>query len=188
MDSNYDKETIEMVHELGKLQILLIRWVERNTDLKCQTFGDMNVLIQGKHLTATYKEGVENLKFYMKNANPRPQQLIDSLIELETKINQSKLKDLRFGENPQRRFTEEEHEFQRILTLRQLYMLNSMVTIKVASERLGISESTIKQACQQERLLNTKKIGTTWEVHMHECRAYWNIKDIDSPAYIDWKY
>lgn len=52
-----------------------------------------------------------------------------------------------------------------------------------------VTESAVKQACQQERLLNTKKIGKTWIVNIEECRAYWNIPDTEnSHLYNDWIY
>ena len=42
---------------------------------------------------------------------------------------------------------------------------------------------------QQERLLNTEKIGRDWRVHLPECRAYWNIPYTDEKdIYYDLKY
>ena len=61
--------------------------------------------------------------------------------------------------------------------------------IKYIVENLGLTESAVKQACQQQRILNTKKIGKSWIVHIPECRAYWNIQDTDnSHLYQNWEY
>ena len=66
---------------------------------------------------------------------------------------------------------------------------NEMVGIKELCSILGLTESAVKQACQQERLLNTKKIGKNWMVHIPECRAYWNIPDEDEKhLYKDYIY
>ena len=52
-------------------------------------------------------------------------------------------------------------------------MISEMVGIKYIVENLGLSENAIKQACQQENLLNTQKVGKTWLIHISECRSYW---------------
>ena len=70
-------------------------------------------------------------------------------------------------------------------------MTNCMVKIKDAIKELNnkVTETAIKQACQQERLLNTKKVGKTWMVHIPECRAYWNIPDVEEKhLYKDYIY
>ena len=68
-------------------------------------------------------------------------------------------------------------------------MENGFVGIKDIAKYLGLTESAVKQACQQNRLLNTRKIGKTWLVHIPECRAYWGIPDTDvTHLYKDWEY
>ncbi len=56
-----------------------------------------------------------------------------------------------------------ENELDQYVLRRTFFMITSMVTIKDASELLDIPEITIKQACQQERLLNTEKLGVVGE-------------------------
>lgn len=73
----------------------------------------------------------------------------------------------------------------------QFFMTNCMVQIKDLVGILDnkITETAVKQACQQERLLNTQKIGKTWLVHIPECRAYWNIPEIEEThLYKDYIY
>lgn len=163
----------ELVKELSKLHILLIRDIERNTNKKFITHRDMERILQGSKLTITYSNAVENLvnaaKEYGKNNN-----LVDQIISLKEKINSSEIKDLRFGTEPQKRFTELESKLDTILLQERFKMLTSMLTIAEASEITGIPVTTIKTACLNERLLNTRKSGRTWLVSLEEVKEYWN--------------
>lgn len=181
----------ELVAKLVKLQVLCLRYVERNTTLKCNTYRDMNRIIMKNKLTCTYEEATENLyeniSKYCKNSD----YLMKECLNLKDGIESSNIKTLRFGLEPQKKFTKEEKEFDTELIKRQLFYINGMVGIKDIIDILGgvITESAVKQACQQERLLNTKKVGKTWLVNIQECRAYWNIPDEDeSHLYKDWVY
>lgn len=178
----------KIVHQMVKLQVLCVRWVERNTDFRCSTFADMDRILQGGKLTVTYGEAIKNLKKnieqYCKNTV-----LVEDVIHLEEAVNNSNIKELRFGIEPQMKFTDIEHELDNERIKRQLYMTGEMVGIKYVVENLGLTESAVKQACQQERILNTKKIGKNWMVHIPECRSYWNVQNTDSSSlYQNWEY
>lgn len=178
----------EMVKQLVKLQILTIRWIERNTNLKCSTHRDMDRVLTANKLTCTYSQAVYNLKSNIKKYSNNSY-LNEEIIKLEKAIMESNLKDLRFGVEPQKKFTKKEHELDTYKLQVTFFMINEMVGIKYIVENLGIAETTVKQACQQERLLNTKKIGKNWMVHIPECRAYWNIPDTcENNLYKDWIY
>lgn len=178
---------MEMVKELVKLQVLCVRWVERNTSLKCKTHRDMERVITDNKLTCTYGEAIKNLKDkILKYCNANPY-LIKEVLKLEDIIKESNIKNLRFGVEPQKKFTEEEKELDNYKLKRTFFMINEMVGIKDVAEMLGLTETAIKQACQQERLLNTRKVGKTWLVHIPECRNYWNIKD-DNEDYLYYNY
>lgn len=178
----------EIVKELVKLQILCVRWVERNTSLKCFTFGDMDRILKAGKSTVTYKEAVENLKMNIER-HCKSDYLLTSILQLGQSIEKSEISGLRFGIEPQKKFTEIEKELDIEILKRTLYMTSGMVSIKRIGEILGLTEGAVKQACQQERLLNTQKVGKTWLVHIEECRAYWNIPDTDeSHMYKDWVY
>lgn len=179
----------EIINQLVKLQILTVRWVERNTSLKCVTHRDMERVITSNKLTCTYLEAVENLKLNIKKYCNTSSYLIEEVLRLEDIIKQSNIRNLRFGVEPQKKFTEEEKELDNHKIRRTFFMINEMVGIKYIADNLGLTESAVKQACQQERLLNTKKLGKNWMVHMPECRAYWNIPDIEeNNLYKDWIY
>lgn len=179
----------EMVKQLVKLQVLTVRWVERNTSLRCPTHRDCERVLTSNKLTCTYGEAIKNLinniKKYCKSSY-----LIEEALKLEEAINSSEIKNLRFGIEPQRKFTDEEQELDTYKIKVFLYMINGMVDIKYMAKNYDLTESAIKQACQQERLLNTRKVGKTWMVHIYECKAYWNIKDEleEKHLYKDWVY
>ncbi|MBW6408782.1 hypothetical protein [Clostridium weizhouense] len=168
----------EIIKQLVKLQILTMRWIERNTNLQCSTHRDMERILTSNKLTCTYLIAINNLKStIIKYCNN--DYLNKEVLQLEIAIKESTIKDLRFGLEPQKKFTEEEKELDDYKLKRTFFMINEMVGIKYIVENLGLTESAVKQACQQERLLNTKKIGKNWMVHIPECRAYWNIPDIE---------
>ena len=182
-------ENKEIVKELVKLQILCMRWVERNTTLKCKTHRDMERILTNNKLTCTYGEAVENLKTNITKLCNNSAFLLEGILNLEKEVENSPIKSLRFGVEPQKKFNKEENELANYKLERTFFMINEMVGIKDAAEMLGLTETAIKQACQQERLLNTKKIGRTWLVHIPECRLYWNIQDNgEDHLYYNWKY
>ena len=163
----------EMVERLAELQILLVRDVERNTKLRYKTDRDLNRIITKNKLVCTYKGGVNNLletaKKFSKNES-----LIENIEDLKEEILNSDIAELRFGLEPQRKFSDIESELDIALTLKQLNMSIRLQPIKEIVEELGINEETIKKACQSERLLNTKKVGRMWLVDVDEVKKYWN--------------
>lgn len=167
---------MEIVREMVKLQVFCVRLVERTTNLECKTHGDMDRILMGGRFTITYKEAINNLRIniekYCKNGI-----LKNHVLNLQHEINNSEIANLRFGMEPQRKFTELESQLDEEILKRKLFMLNEMVGISYVVKNLGLTVSDVKQACQDNRLLNTKKIGENWMVHIPECRAYWNMPD-----------
>ena len=184
-------ENIDLVRMLVKLQVLCVRYVERNTSLKCKTHRDMDRILMANKLTCTYKEAVENLYNNIKKYCANSSYLIEETLKLKDNINNSNIANLRFGVEPQKKFIEEEKQLDDEILKRKFFMINEMVGIKDLVELLEnkVTETAVKQACQQERLLNTRKIGKSWMVHIPECRAYWNIPDTnENHLYKDWVY
>lgn len=178
-----------LIKDLVKLQILCVRWVERNTFSQCKTHRDMDRIIMGNKLTCTYSTAVDNLYDNIKKYYIISEYILEEISKLKENIANSNIKDLRFGLEPQKMFSDLEKELYTEMIKRKLFMLTDMVVIKEAAEILGLTETAIKQACQNERLLNTTKIGKSWLVHIPECRAYWNIKDEeDNHLYKDYIY
>ena len=171
MDNN------DIVKELVRLQILCIRWVERKTTLKCLTQRDMDRVLTSNKLTCTYGLAIANLKSNIFKYCDNSTYLKESVIKLEEIINNHPIKDIRFGLEPQKKFTKEEVQLDIYKLQQTLSLTTGMISIKNAAEIIGVPESTIKQACQQERLMNTIKISKTWIVNLNECKTYWNISD-----------
>ena len=182
-------EHLDIIRLLVKLQILCVRYVERHTNLRCNTHKDMDRIIMNNKLTCTYGEAVENLYNNIIKYCKENSYMTEEVLKLKDSINNSNIKELRFGLEPQKKFTEEERHLDYEMLKRKFFMINEMVGIKELCSILGLTESAVKQACQQERLLNTKKIGKNWMVHIPECRAYWNIPDEDEKhLYKDYIY
>lgn len=178
-----------LVKELVKLQVLCARYVERNTNLICVSFRDLDRIVMGNKLTITYKEAVENLKSNIDKYCNDNEYLVAKTNELYEEIIESEIKNLRFGIELQRKFVDLEQKLDDLRLKVLLYMTNGMVGINKAAEITGVNENTLKRACQDERLLNTQKIGKTWIVSIHEVRQHWNIPDLDEThLYKDWEY
>lgn len=167
-------ENRELVERLAELQMLCKRYVERNTNYTCKTIMELNRLIMGNKLTCTYefasKTLLKNINEWCKNS----EYLNKEANTLYENIKKSTIADLRFGYEPQKRFNDDEKNLDRIFLVKQLQMQSGLYSIKEVSELISVTESAIKQACQQERLMNTRKVSKTWLVDIKECKKYWD--------------
>lgn len=170
----------EIVKNLVKLQVLCVRYVERHYNLICKTHRDLDRVIMKNKLTCTYLEAINNLFENVNKYCKESEYILSNTIALKKEIENSNIKNLKFGLT-NKSFNEEEKELNIYMLDRKFFMINCMVSIKELCEILqGLSESQVKQACQQERLLNTKKVGKAWLVHIYECKEYWNIDRLDN--------
>ncbi|NFC67304.1 DNA-binding protein [Clostridium botulinum] len=174
--SNEASKYERIIADLVRLQFIVIRYLERNTNIKYITHRDLENVLTGGRPTLTYSKAIDNLLKHAKMRIHDKKDIIDNILELKNRINDSEIKELHFGMETSSHL---EYELDQYLLRRTFFMITSMLSIKDAAELLGITESAIKQACQQERLLNTEKIGRNWRVHLPECRAYWNIPYTD---------
>ena len=157
---------MEIVKKMAKLNILCARYSERHNIIRCKTWRDIDRLITGNKLTIKYKDAADVLYNNISKICGANEYLVKSALELKAEIYNSDIKDLRFGLEPQRKFTDEENKLDQELIRQKFFYNSEMLEIKEAVEILNgtVTESAIKQACQQERLLNTQKIGKTWLV------------------------
>ncbi|KHD34375.1 hypothetical protein NL50_17470 [Clostridium acetobutylicum] len=177
----------ELVYRMVKLQILCARWLERNTTLRFPTVADVdNILLAGRKY-ATYNDAIKHLKTkidkYCKN-----EYLSKEIDKLDKEIESSAIKDFRFGLEPKNKFSKIESDLDKHEMMSRLFMTTGMVGIKYIVENFELTESAVKQACQQERLLNTSKLGRNWMVHIPECVAYWGINYKMDGVFEDFKY
>ena len=113
----------ELVIKLVDLQVDLVKYVEKHTNLKCKTHRDFDRVITSNKLTCTYSLAVKNLynnavKFipgYAFNT-----ELLDEIVKLKNEVENSELKDLRFGLEPQHKFSEEERELDTLMLQHKL--------------------------------------------------------------------
>lgn len=177
---------MELVERLMKLNILYVREMERRGIIKLKNMGQLTEPI-GVHMQSLTTIKATNYLKIKIDRDSNIQYLKDEIAKLKEEIENSKIRNYKFwnGEN----LTEEEDKMDDLAMKRLFYMETNFVGIKQAEEFTGITEYALKQACQQERLLNIKKLGRTWLVHLPEVRAYWNISDTDkNHLYKDWEY
>lgn len=167
-------ETI--IKKISKLQILCIRYIERNNSLKVTPFVEIDRLITNGKSIVTYKEGIANLRKHIEKNCAKNSILIDDTLYLEREIKNSSIADLRFATNKENAFSELEHELKILFLEKTLFMLTQMASIKQTSQLFRLTETRLKQACQQNRLLNTQKLGNVWLVHLPECVSYFKLE------------
>lgn len=176
---------MESIEKLIKLNILYIREMQREDILKIKSYAQYWDNLTNRNSNCTVSMAVQNLKDKI-DRNSNIDYLKTEIASLRQEINNSNIKDLRFYnvENP----TEQEIKFENLALKRVLYMID-MIPISEAMEIIKQSQTAIKQACQQNRLLNTEKRSKTWFVHIGECKAYWNIEDKkENSLYNNWEY
>ncbi|APH23539.1 hypothetical protein [Clostridium botulinum] len=184
-DLHNQEVDMELVEKLMKLNILYIREMERRGIIKVKNMGQLTepLGVHSQNLT------VLKATNYLKNKIDKNSNIVylkDEINKLQEQICNSKIKDYKFWNG---NFNEEENKLDDSVIKRLFFMETGFVGTTQAQEYTGITVSAIKQACQREKLLNTKKLGKTWLVHLPEVRAYWNVPDKDEKSlYKDWKY
>lgn len=68
----------------------------------------------------------------------------------------------------------EELQLKNRLVTQILQMTLSLDNISSIGKKLNIPNTTIKQECQTERLLNTKKFEKFWSASIDDCKKHWN--------------
>ena len=160
----------EFVKTMVKVQVLSVRYVERHTNMMCVTQRDMNRFLMQNKLTCNYSFALETLETQIHKYCNDFKYIKDMLKTLKDNIETLELNELRLGLEPQKKFTEEENDLEMLRIKYLLFYLNEMVSIGEAAEMMGLNINTIKKYCQTEKLLNTRKTGKTWLVHLPELK------------------
>lgn len=100
---------MEIVKKMAKLNILCARYSERHNIIKCKTWRDIDRLITGNKMTIKYKDAADVLCTNISKICGANEYLVKSALELKVEIYNSDIKDLRFGLEPQRKFSDEEN-------------------------------------------------------------------------------
>lgn len=157
----------KLVQEFGEIQVLVFKHTSRfdmYSPIRYKFFDQTKSCI-------TYGECLYELKRISKS-----NKIINMIEDFEKRFDP--IKDLRF---------EIKHDITGSLTCLE-YMLNTVmlktiidfikedVPLQTASKLTGIPETTIKHACQKERLLNVYKRGNSWVVNLKEIKEYWGCE------------
>lgn len=176
---------MQSIEKLIKLNMLYIREMQREGIKQFKFHGELWDNLTNRTSNCTVGMAVQNLKDKI-DRNSNIDYLKTEIISLQQEINNSDIKDLRFYNGKD--FTEQEIKLENLALKRVLYMLD-MIPISEAMEIVKQSQTAIKQACQQNRLLNTEKRSKTWFVHIGECKEYWNVEDKnENSLYNNWEY
>lgn len=165
------------IMKLVKLQTLLIRYIERYNNKKFVTAREIESLLSNDKFVFTYEEAINNLILY---ADEYHCDIIeDELLQLNYIISEGPLKQLNTGVlEGDVKYTELEHQLNSFRLTQTITSLNSCCyTITEATNiiRWKIKDTTMKKACQNGILLNTKKVSSLWLVDIQEVREHWNV-------------
>lgn len=115
----------KLVEELVKLQLLCKEDVENNTNLKCITRRDLDRILMGSKMTISYNNAVNNLikniKLFTQN-----EKLLNEALNLKYRIENSKIANLRFGLEPQRKFEKIEAELDSFMMRVRFQLIKSI--------------------------------------------------------------
>lgn len=176
---------MHVVERFMKVNILFLREMERRKIIKIITMDALTNHLGVHSQNCTYGYSVKILKDKINKVSNIPY-LKSEINDIYEEIMSTSIKDFRWWNHMQ---TDLENELADLVLKRMLFMDNCMVDIKTISELLDIPTTTVKNACQQQRLLNTQKIGPIWRVHIYECRSYWKVPETNPNAlYKDWEY
>ena len=109
----------ELVIKLADLQIELVEYVEKHTNLRCLTQRDFHRILTNNKLTCTYGLATKNLYNNVVEFASSNLELLNEVEKLKSEVENSSIKDLRFG-FPQKNITEEERELHTLMLRHQL--------------------------------------------------------------------
>lgn len=171
-----------LLEEISYVQISIARLLELNRSEKFNCFKDITKLFIKNKENVTYEEGIKNLIKISRKVLldvKKYKKLMYKMEELERNIKYSDIKDFRFGYDKDSNFSILEKEIKNTFLSEIINKLGFLVSIKEASEITKINENTIKKACQNNTLLNKRKLGKTWLVDCNEINKHWKDNSIE---------
>lgn len=171
-----------LLEEISYIQIGIARLLELNGLGKFNSFKDINKLFIRNKENVTYEEGIENLiksSYKVTLDTKKYKKLIYKIEKLERNIKSSDIKNFRFGYDKEGDFSFLEKEINNAFLVEIINKIGFLVSIKEAAETTKINENTIKKACQNNELLNKRKVGKTWIVDCNEIKKHWENNNIE---------
>ncbi len=86
-----------IIADLVRLQFIVIRYIERNSNIKYRTHRDLENVLTGGVPTVTYSKAIDNLLKHSRMRIHDNDDIINNIVELKDKIDNSEIKDLHFG-------------------------------------------------------------------------------------------
>jgi excisionase family DNA binding protein len=163
--------------EMIKCNMYLVRYLEINTSLKFTNYGKIEDIMTMKKQNITHRDAANNI-LEMANKLCKNELLLNRIKEMRKDVLLSDIADVKLIShwNPKAE-NELESELADVETKTLLQLNIGMLSVTEASELTGIKNNTIKQACQQGRLFNIKKVGKGWQVNIDEVKEYWDVKE-----------
>lgn len=160
---------IKAINKFAKIYTLLFKHYSKNHTLQelieyHDRFGKNGTLI-------TYGDALDKFRSICTSDS-----IMALINELQGEI--EPIKDYRFeiGYDSVHNLLPIEYKLNTMMLRGAFKNIQNDTNIKNASKITGISESAIKQACQQGRLINTCKSGKSWIVNLNEIKEYWGLE------------
>lgn len=171
------EQQMGLVKELVSCNTFLIRNIESNTNLRFPTYGKIEEVMTRTKRNTTYKDAANNI-FEMASKNCKNDILLKRIEEIRKNILLSDIADTKMISHWNSKAQNVlESELSKVVTDTMIELNIGMYSLSEASEMTRINADTIKQACQDGRLLNVRKVGRGWQVNLGEVKAYWNITE-----------
>lgn len=158
----------ELIRKFAKIHVCLFKTISR----KGIDYMEIKNMISSVTINVvppiTYKEALNKYKEFNTNET-----ISKMIAELEAEI--EPIANLRFSAMTFDDFTNEEYKAEAMFFKSIEEVIRNDISIKIASQVTGISETALKQACQQGRLINSYKIASNWIVNLNEVIDYWGL-------------
>lgn len=159
----------ELIKEFATLYTLTFKHYFRNgypleeIDKYAEAIGKEGTL-------TTYGEALNNLMSVCHS-----EILLKRMWNLACKFDEVSCYRFEVGYSYAQKLTPLEYRLNNIMLKTSFKCIQNDMSLKDASIITGVPETTIKQACQQERLINVSKVGKIWLVNLNEVKEYWEI-------------
>lgn len=134
-----------------------------------------NIIKGGKQRGVTFEIALNNLKREVNGLQSK--QLIKRIDNLIEKFNgQEILSKIIMTSTQYKALSEKEKEIATLMAYVESNLMLDLMPVSEASKILNINDTTVRQACQDGRVI-ARKFNNGWSVCLSECREYWANKD-----------
>lgn len=172
MDEKEIETMKKIARDLGILQVLCVRYLERHRIKYFKTHKDLDSILLGDNYYRTFEEAIKILLKWKSKINNF--EIQNKMVYIQEEIKKMDMTKLRIGIYSD--FTELEKIINLELKKGKVSMLVEMFNINEVSEKINTDISLIKEACEKELLLNTKRSKSGWIVHLPECKQFFSRK------------